>query len=180
VNKAQITAELVSCLMRQHFPELTGRRIAAVDVDGSDNSTFRVGETHVARLPTDGGYVPAVAKEHKWLPVIAPQLPVRLPEPVSVRRPGCGFPDRGRCTRGCPASPRPVIACRTRNDSRATLRLSSWRSNVPTRATPSTSEDDALPITSDSPLMARGAAARWLRQAGREASPYLSRFPVVL
>jgi aminoglycoside phosphotransferase (APT) family kinase protein len=33
-----------------------------------------------------------VAKEHTWLPVVRSQLPVRVPEPVALGVPGCGFP----------------------------------------------------------------------------------------
>jgi aminoglycoside phosphotransferase (APT) family kinase protein len=61
-------------------------------VDGWDNTSFRVGAEHTARLPSGDGYVPAVAKEHRWLPVLGPQLPVPVPEPVALGAPGCGFP----------------------------------------------------------------------------------------
>ncbi len=92
VRKHEITSDVVACLIRQQTPELAGQPVRPVDVDGWDNSSFRVGETHLARLPTGDGYVPAVAKEHQWLPVLARQLPLAVPEPLRRGQPGCGFP----------------------------------------------------------------------------------------
>jgi aminoglycoside phosphotransferase (APT) family kinase protein len=45
-----------------------------------------------ARLPTDVAYTPAVEKEDRWLPVLAPHLPVPIPEPVALGQPGAGYP----------------------------------------------------------------------------------------
>ncbi len=92
VKKPDITADVVTCLLREQFPHPTHLPVTPMDVDGWDNSSFRVGSTHTARLPTDDGYVPAVAKEHRWLPVLGPQLPVPIPVPVALGAPGCGFP----------------------------------------------------------------------------------------
>lgn len=63
-----------------------------MEVDGWDNTSFRIGTDHTARLPTDGAYVPAVAKEHRWLPVIGPRLPLPIPQPVALGAAGCGYP----------------------------------------------------------------------------------------
>lgn len=87
-----ITADTVACLLREQFPELAHLPVTPVQVDGWDNSTFRVGPSLTARLPTADGYVPAVAKEHRWLPVLGPLLPFPVPEPVALGAPGCGFP----------------------------------------------------------------------------------------
>jgi aminoglycoside phosphotransferase (APT) family kinase protein len=38
--------------------------------------------------------VPQIDKEHRWLPVLAPQLPLPIPRPIAVGAPGCGFPAR--------------------------------------------------------------------------------------
>ncbi len=92
MDRSDITPDLVSCLLRAQLPELARLPVTRVEVDGWDNSTFRIGTGHTARLPTDAGYVPAVAKEHRWLPVLGPRLPVPVPEPVALGAPGCGFP----------------------------------------------------------------------------------------
>ena len=41
-------------------------------VDGWDNRTYRLGDDLTVRLPTAAGYAPAVDKEDRWLPVLAP------------------------------------------------------------------------------------------------------------
>lgn len=83
--------ELVRCLLREQFPQWADAPVRPVQVQGWDNRTFRVGESLAARLPSGEGYAAAVSKEHRWLPVLAPQLPVRVPIPVARGRPGCGY-----------------------------------------------------------------------------------------
>lgn len=63
-----------------------------VEVDGWDNRTYRLGTTLSVRLPTAAGYASAVEKEHRWLPVLAPSLPVAVPVSLAVGVPGEGYP----------------------------------------------------------------------------------------
>ena len=92
MQKARIDADVVTCLLREQVPHLAHLPVTPMPVDGWDNSSFRIGGEHTARLPSADGYVAAVAKEHRWLPVLAPHLPVPIPEPVVLGAPGCGFP----------------------------------------------------------------------------------------
>jgi aminoglycoside phosphotransferase (APT) family kinase protein len=85
-------ADLVRCLLREQFPQLAAEPVVAVKPGGWDNRTFRVGERLSARLPSADRYVPAVEKEHRWLPFLAERLPVLIPAPIARGRPGCGFP----------------------------------------------------------------------------------------
>lgn len=79
------------CLLREQFPHWNSEWVRPVDVQGWDNRTFRVGNDIVVRLPSGAGYAAAVGKEHRWLPVLAPQLPVPIPVPLAQGRPGCGY-----------------------------------------------------------------------------------------
>jgi aminoglycoside phosphotransferase (APT) family kinase protein len=45
-----------------------------------------------ARLPSASGYALQVAKEHRWLPVLAGALPLPIPTPLALGRPGAGYP----------------------------------------------------------------------------------------
>lgn len=63
-----------------------------MELDGWDNTTFRLGEELSVRLPSADSYVLQVDKEHRWLPILAPQLPLPIPEPLAKGAPGCGFP----------------------------------------------------------------------------------------
>ncbi|MFF2012675.1 aminoglycoside phosphotransferase family protein [Streptomyces sp. NPDC058195] len=91
-GRAGITADLVRRLIRAQFPQWDGLPVAPVPVDGWDNRTYRLGGTMTARLPTAAGYVPAVGKEHGWLPRLAPHLPVAVPPVLAKGRPGEGYP----------------------------------------------------------------------------------------
>lgn len=92
VKKADIRPELVARLVATQFPQWAGLPVWPVDVDGWDNATFRLGERMSVRLPSSQAYVEQVDKEHRWLPILASQLPLRIPEPLAKGKPGCGFP----------------------------------------------------------------------------------------
>jgi aminoglycoside phosphotransferase (APT) family kinase protein len=92
VLKAEITAELVSELIRDQFPQWADLPVRPVDADGWDNATFRLGDEMSVRMPSAQGYVEAVEKEQRWLPVFASQLPLPIPRSLGVGAPGCGYP----------------------------------------------------------------------------------------
>jgi aminoglycoside phosphotransferase (APT) family kinase protein len=92
VRKADITAELVEELVASQFPQWHGLPVRPVEVDGWDNTTFRLGSSMSVRLPSADSYVAQVDKEHRWLPVLAPQLPVPIPVPLGRGDPSPAFP----------------------------------------------------------------------------------------
>jgi Predicted aminoglycoside phosphotransferase len=87
-----IDVALVRRLISAQFPQWTGLPVAPVELGGWDNRTFHLGERLSVRLPSAAGYVPQVEKEHRWLPVLAPQLPLPIPVPVAKGEPGEGYP----------------------------------------------------------------------------------------
>lgn len=92
MQKKDVTTDVVSCLIAEQFPRWADLAIRPVVLDGWDNTTFRLGHDKSIRLPSHKMYVPQIAKEHRWLPVLAPHLPLPIPEPVAQGQPGCGFP----------------------------------------------------------------------------------------
>lgn len=91
-GRAGIDAALVRRLIAAQFPQWSDLPVTPVEVDGWDNRTYRLGTDLTVRLPTAEHYVPAVAKEHRWLPVLAPSLPVPVPESLAKGVPGEGYP----------------------------------------------------------------------------------------
>jgi aminoglycoside phosphotransferase (APT) family kinase protein len=54
---------------------------------GWDNRTFRLGDDMAVRLPSARVYAPQVEKEQRWLPILAPQLPLPIPAPIALGQP---------------------------------------------------------------------------------------------
>lgn len=92
VDKADITVGVVVALLRAQFPQWAELPVRAVDVDGNDNTSFRLGDELLVRLPSHERYVAGVEKEHRWLPVLAQHLPLPIPEPVAKGAPSEVFP----------------------------------------------------------------------------------------
>lgn len=91
-GRAGIDAALVGRLIAAQFPQWSGLSVTPVEVDGWDNRTYRLGDTMTVRLPTAEGYAPAVDKENRWLPKLAPALPVPVPPVLAVGEPAEGYP----------------------------------------------------------------------------------------
>jgi aminoglycoside phosphotransferase (APT) family kinase protein len=88
----EINAVLVSQLIASQFPQWTHLPIKPVELSGWDNRTFHLGFDMSVRLPSAEGYVAQVEKEHRWLPMLAPHLPLPIPVPLAKGIPGDGFP----------------------------------------------------------------------------------------
>jgi aminoglycoside phosphotransferase (APT) family kinase protein len=91
-GRGGIDAALVRRLVRSQFPEWGDLPIVPVEVDGSDNRTFHLGDDMSVRLPTAAGYAPSVEKEQRFLPFLAPHLPLPVPVPLAKGVPGEGYP----------------------------------------------------------------------------------------
>lgn len=87
-----ITEALAARLIAAQFPEWAHLPIRRVEPGGWDNRTFRLGDDLSIRLPSAERYAPQVKKEYRWLPVLAPQLPVPVPVPLAMGVPGGGYP----------------------------------------------------------------------------------------
>lgn len=87
-----ITVDLVRRLIAAQFPEWAELPIQPVEFDGWDNRTFHLGESMSVRLPSAQAYAAQVEKEHRWLPALAPLLPLPIPVPVALGIPGEGYP----------------------------------------------------------------------------------------
>ena len=91
-ESVRIDSQLVRSLLRAQFPEYAHLSVAPVVPGGHDNRTFRIGARIAARLPSAAAYAAHIPVEHEFLPRLARDLPVRIPEPLGLGEPGCGFP----------------------------------------------------------------------------------------
>ena len=93
-GQLEIDDELVAGLLADQFPDLAGLPISRVSSTGTVNALFRVGDDHYVRLPLMAHYSDDVDRELRWLPELAPRLPLRIPRPVAAGRPTTTFPFR--------------------------------------------------------------------------------------
>ncbi|MGX1913277.1 aminoglycoside phosphotransferase family protein [Streptomyces phaeochromogenes] len=87
-----IDADLVRRLLAVQFPQWAELPISPVPRSGMDNATFRLGNVLSVRLPRYPRWVGQVEREHRWLPLLAPHLPLTVSEPLAAGVPGEGYP----------------------------------------------------------------------------------------
>lgn len=86
-----ISVELVQALVAAQHPDLAHLPIELAG-EGWDSAVFRLGDDLVVRLPRRKIVAGLVPNELRWLPELAPTLPLPISSPVRVGRPGSGFP----------------------------------------------------------------------------------------
>jgi aminoglycoside phosphotransferase (APT) family kinase protein len=86
-----IDARLVRALLDEQHPDLANLPLFDVET-GWDNVVYRLGDDLAVRLPRRAIAAALVDHEQRWLPELAPGLPLPVPTPVRIGRPGCGYP----------------------------------------------------------------------------------------
>jgi aminoglycoside phosphotransferase (APT) family kinase protein len=90
-TRVTVEPEQVRRLIASQFPEWAGLPVEPVSNGGWDNRTFHLGDGMLVRMPSAAEYALAVEKEHRWLPALAPQLPLPIPVPLAKGEPGEGY-----------------------------------------------------------------------------------------
>lgn len=91
-ERITVEAEQVRRLIEEQFPQWAGLPIEPVANGGWDNRTFHLGADMLVRIPSASEYAQAVEKEHRWLPVLAPLLPLQIPVPLAKGEPNAEYP----------------------------------------------------------------------------------------
>ncbi|GGQ99937.1 aminoglycoside phosphotransferase family protein [Streptomyces pilosus] len=91
-TRPRIDEALVRRLIDTQFPQWAGLPLKLLDPAGSDHVIHRLGEELSVRLPRHPGAIGQARKEFRWLPELAPHLPLAIPEPLGVGHPGFGYP----------------------------------------------------------------------------------------
>jgi aminoglycoside phosphotransferase (APT) family kinase protein len=89
--EVDVDEALVRALLADQHPDLAELALAPL-ANGWDNVLFRAGDQLVVRLPRRAMAAELVAHEHRWLPELAPRLPLPIPAPVRVGHPALGYP----------------------------------------------------------------------------------------
>ncbi len=91
-DEVESDVALVRRLLVRQFPLWADLAIERVDSYGTDHDIYRLGEHLAARLPRIGWATEQAAKEARWLPVLAPHLPLAVPVQLAIGRPAEGYP----------------------------------------------------------------------------------------
>lgn len=83
---------VVRRLLRAQQPQWADLPIERVASTGTDNALYRLGADMVVRLPLRPTSSGPVEKELRWLPVLAPRLPLAVPVPLAKGAPSDAFP----------------------------------------------------------------------------------------
>ena len=111
--------DLVRALLREQHPDLADLELREV-AGGWDNQQWRLGPDLGVRMPRSERAPTLLRTEQRWLPVLAPRLPLPTPTPVRIGEPSALFEHTWTITRwveGEPADHTPI----TRPDAAETL-----------------------------------------------------------
>jgi aminoglycoside phosphotransferase (APT) family kinase protein len=89
--EVNVSLALVRRLLAAQHPDLADLPLGVL-ANGWDNLMCRLGGDLAVRLPRRAQAAELVRHEQRWLPVLAPRLPLPVPAPVRTGRPGLGYP----------------------------------------------------------------------------------------
>jgi aminoglycoside phosphotransferase (APT) family kinase protein len=91
-DELDVDVALVRRLLAEQFPEWSGLALEPVLPLGTDNANFRLGDELLVRLPRRRRTSVTLEKERRWLPRLAPHLPLAVPLPVADGVATDGYP----------------------------------------------------------------------------------------
>ncbi|MEV0617755.1 aminoglycoside phosphotransferase family protein [Nonomuraea sp. NPDC050404] len=117
VDSVEIDEGLVRSLLREQHPDLAELAIREV-AGGWGNQQWRLGDELVVRMPRMENAAQDQHKERRWLPVLAPRLPLPIPAPVRIGEPSARFPRPWTIMTWVPGEPLDLVPI-TRGDHAA-------------------------------------------------------------
>ncbi|NBE93061.1 aminoglycoside phosphotransferase family protein [Nonomuraea sp. KC401] len=103
-TEIEITADLVRALLREQHPDLAGLAIREV-AGGWGNQMWRLGDELAVRMQRMETSPEPQLRERRWLPVLAPRLPLPVPTPVRSGEPSERFPKHWTVMTWVPGEP---------------------------------------------------------------------------
>ena len=80
----RLTLGEVKALITSQFPQWSELPLREVSSAGTDHELLRLGNDKLIRLPRVDWAAGQAEKEFRWLPVLAPGLPLTIPEPIAM------------------------------------------------------------------------------------------------
>lgn len=147
-----INESLVRDLLRAQFPHLAGLTLEFAD-NGWDNVTYRLGSDLAVRLPRREAAHVLLLNEVRWLPFLAPRLPLPIPAARHRGKPGEGYPYHWAVVPWLPGNSAATVSAEVRDGYCASLAAFFGALHVPApadaprnpvRGVPLKNRDDAV------------------------------------
>ena len=90
-DEINASEDVVRSLLTVQHPDLAQMALWKFGA-GWDNTLWRLGEDFLVRLPRRAAAAPLMINEQRWLPELAPRLPLPIPAPVRIGRPSSEYP----------------------------------------------------------------------------------------
>ena len=112
-DEVRATVGQMRRLVPAQCPQWAGLPVTPLpeELEGTDHVLFRIGDELVARMPKIAWAVDQADSDARWLPMLASQLPVRIPAPLFVGEPGAGYPWRWTVVPWVAGSTPPRLGC---------------------------------------------------------------------
>jgi aminoglycoside phosphotransferase (APT) family kinase protein len=91
-DQVEVTEQLVRDLLARQLPEYAGLPLSPVAEHGTDHALHRLGDALLVRMPVCADSAGQPVSDARWLPMLAPHLPVDVPVPVATGEPDDTYP----------------------------------------------------------------------------------------
>ncbi|HEY9293718.1 MAG TPA: aminoglycoside phosphotransferase family protein [Microlunatus sp.] len=88
----EVGRDRAAALIGEQFPQWADLPLTRVEPGGSDHVIYRLGDVLSARFPRHAGAVDQARHEARWLPRLAPQLPLAIPQTLAIGEPSRQYP----------------------------------------------------------------------------------------
>lgn len=89
--EVELDDDVVRRLLADQCPQWLDEPVAFL-LAGWDNAMFVIGDDKLARVPRRASAVPLIEHEQRWLPELAPRLPLPIPAPLHAGTPTSFYP----------------------------------------------------------------------------------------
>ncbi|MEU5771677.1 aminoglycoside phosphotransferase family protein [Streptomyces venezuelae] len=104
MKSPEITEPLLRTLLKEQHPDLADLEIRRA-AKGWDNELWRLGDDLALRMPRTERAPGLLRKEYRWLPAMAPGLPLPVPTPLRLGVPSTRFPEPWTVAAWVPGTP---------------------------------------------------------------------------